>query len=166
MIRRGIAIVSLAVLANVAFAGCYTYRPATRAQIAPQERVRVTVTSAKQAELAEVLHRSSPSFAATYLEAGNGELLFSVPLRNPTPGMRTTTLRNRISIAPADVLQIETRELSTWRTAALVGAIAAGVSTAAAVALEGGNNTGEGGKRGGVDNNRIPLLRWRLPIGR
>lgn len=165
MFRRGIAISSLAALASVAVAGCYTYRPATQAQIAPQQDVRVTVTSTQQAELAEVLHSGSPSFPATYLEAENGEILFSVPLRNPTPGMRTTTLRNRISIPATDVVQIETRELSVWRTAALAAAIAAGVSTAAVAAFD-GNNTAEGGKRGGVDNTRIPLVRWTLPVGR
>lgn len=115
MIRRGIALGSLAVLASIASAGCYTYRPAMQAQIAPRQDVRVTVTSTQQAELAEVLHRSSPSFPATYLESENGEFLFSVPLRNPTPGMRTTTLRNRISIPATDVVQIETRELSVWK---------------------------------------------------
>lgn len=165
MIRRGTARGSLAILVSIAFAGCYTYRPATQAQIAPRQDVRVTVTSTQQAELAEVLHTGSPSFAATYLEAENGEMLFSVPLRNPTPGMRTTTLRNRISIPSSNVVQIERRELSVWRTAALAAVVAAGVSTAAIIAFDGGSKARDG-KRGGIDNNRGPLLRWSIPIGR
>lgn len=165
MIRRGTARGSLAILVSVAFAGCYTYRPATQAQIAPRQDVRVTVSNTQQAELADVLHTGSPSFAATYLEAENGEMLFSVPLRNPTPGMRTTTLRNRISIPSSDVVQIERRELSVWRTAALAAAIAAGVSTAAVIAFD-GNNSARDGKRGGIDNNRIPFLGWSLQVGR
>lgn len=165
MIRRGTGRGSLALLVSVAFAGCYTYRPATQAQIAPQQDVRVTVTSTQQAQLAEVLHTGSPSFAATYLEAENGEILFSVPFRNPAPGMRTTTLRNRISIPSSDVVQIERRELSMWRTTALAAAIAVGVSTAAVIAFDGDGSLRDG-KRGGVDENRIPIFGWRFPIGR
>lgn len=165
MIGRGIARGSLAVAVCAALAGCYAYRPATQAQITPRQDVRVTVTSTQHAALAEVLRSGSSSFPATYLEAANGELLFSVPLRNPTPGMRRTTLRNRISIPATDVVHIERRELSVWRTAALTAAIAAGVSAVSIVAF-GGDNNAEGGKRGGVDNNRIPLFGWSVPFGR
>lgn len=154
MIVRCVA--ALAVTAVTA--GCYTYRAVSPTEVSPQDRIRVTVSVERSVELADVF-RGYPTrtFNAVYLD-GEEEMLFSVPFRNPTPGTSSATLHNRISVPRVDVVSLEARELSRWRTAAVVGGVGVAVGTVAAIAFSGGGDPNDG-KRGEVDAF-IPLFSW------
>jgi hypothetical protein len=72
-------------------------------------------------------------------------------------------LHQRVSIPRTDLLELETRRLDRFRTAAVVGSVAIIVGAIAVKAL--GNERGSGGTPpgGGGNETRIPLLRRFQP---
>lgn len=158
--RLMVRMLSLAAL--TAAAGCYTYAPARPADVVPESRVKVTVTPARAAALAEGLRGSVPTFNATYVSNENGSLLFSVPLRGAQPGLSTRGVTNRVTVPTDDIVSLETRSLSRWRTATVValGLTVLGFGVEEAFS---GRDDVEGNDRGEVDNILVPL--FSLPVG-
>lgn len=164
MIHRPIRAIAAVTAAASFLAGCYTYRPAELSEVTPDSRVRLTVSAQQAVELEAALRDTRRTFNATYMGENDGRLLFSVPLLNPTPGMSSRAVNNRVSVPQEEVTSLERRELSTWRTASV---IAAGVLAVSFGAWEvfGTNNDGPNeDKPPDVNNIRIPL--FSLPFGR
>ncbi len=164
MRHRPIRTMAAVSVAASLLSGCYTYRAAELSEVVPQSRVRLTVSARQAVELEEALRDTRRTFNATYMGESNGELLFEVPILNPTPGMSSRAVNNRVSVPRSEVTGLERRELSKWRTASV---IAAGVLAVGVGAWEvfGTNNDGpDEDKPPDVNNVRIPL--FSFPIGR
>lgn len=144
--------------ALMATGGCYVYEPVRPADAVLDARVRATVSATKAAELEPALRNISTQLHGTLTERDGTGVLLEVPLYDPTVGTSGTALKNRIHISFDDLVTLESRSLSKWRTGAVVGALVAGITTTWVV-VGGGDKTGDKEKPG-VDNNvviRIPL---------
>lgn len=145
-------------------AGCYTYRPAELSEVVPESRVRVTVSARQAVELAEALRETDRTFNASYVGENAGQLLFSVPILNPMPGMSSRAVNSRVSVPQEEITGLERRELSKWRTASVIAAAALAVGYGAWEAFGGNSEARPLDKPPNVDNTRIPL--FSFPIGR
>jgi len=77
------------------------------------------------------------------------------------PGSTVQTLNQRISLAPSDVTEIETRTLDRTKTGAIVAAVAVGAGILVAKYLH--DDPGVDRPPGGSPpENRIPVLRFRF----
>ncbi|MEX2471059.1 MAG: hypothetical protein WEA34_02705 [Gemmatimonadota bacterium] len=164
MRHRPIRAIAAVTAAASFLAGCYTYRAAELSEVVPESRVRLTVSARQAVELQEALLETGRTFNATYVGETAGASLFSVSVQNPTPGMSSRALENRVSVPHDEVTAVELRELSRWRTAAVVAAGALAVGVGAWEAFGGGKNPRPDDKPPNVDNIRIPL--FSLPWGR
>lgn len=164
MIHRPIRTIAAVTAAASFLAGCYTYRPAELSEVAPESRVRLTVSAQQAVELEEALRDTRRTFNATYMGQNEGQLLFSVPLLNPTPGMSSRAVNNRVSVPQEEVTSLERRELSTWRTASVIAAGVLAVSFGAWEVFGTKNDGPNEDKPPDVNNIRIPL--FSLPFGR
>lgn len=141
--------------------GCYEYHPVRPADAPLDARVRATVSAQQAAELAPVLRNVTPTVAGTLLERDANSILIEVPLYDATAGMSSTPLHNRVRITMDNLVSLEDRKLSKWKTAVSLAAVAAGV-TGAYIAVTGAENPPEKDKTG-TNNNVISI--FRIPIG-
>ena len=162
MRRSIVGAATLAVGGVVLLSGCYTYRPADLGEIRPDSRVRVTVSTERAVELEPVMRDVRRQFVATYLGEQGSSLLMAVPLLGGDPGTVTRAVHNRVDIPRADVVALETRELSTWRTVAVAGVLAALVGYGGYEVFNSGDDA-EGKPKPGTDNAWVPLI--RVPVG-
>ena len=164
MIHRPIRTIAAVTAAASFLAGCYTYRPAELSEVAPDSRVRLTVSARQAVELEEALRDTRRTFNAMYIGENDGQLLFSVPVLNPMPGMSARAVNNRVSVPREEVTSLERRDLSTWRTASVIAAGALAVGLGAWEVFGANNNGRDEDKPPDVNNIRIPL--FSLPFGR
>lgn len=164
MIHRPIRAIAAVTAAASFLAGCYTYRPAELSEVAPDSRVRLTVSAQQAVELEEALRDTRRTFNATYMGQNEGQLLFSVPVLNPMPGMSSRAVNNRVSVPQTEVTSLERRELSTWRTASVIGVGVLVVGLGAWEVFGALNNGRDEDKPPDVNNIRIPL--FSFPVGR
>lgn len=87
--------------------------------------VRAHVTSSEADSAATLLGYRTTTLEGQVLERGPSGLLLRVPGQVVSDGISTQRYYQRINLAPADVLDLETRQLNTVRTGALVVAGAA-----------------------------------------
>ena len=151
-----------AAFAVLMMGGCYVYRPADVSEIAPESRVRLTVSARQAAELEPALRDLRRTLQATYLGEDDGELMFAVPLMAPAPGTRTRAVHNRVGVPRGEVTGLEIRQLSRWRTG-LVGL--AGLAALGYIGAETLGNAGDDDDKEDPGQNqvRVPLI--RIPVG-
>ena len=154
---------TLALAGAVLLSGCYTYRPAELGEIRPDSRVRVTVSAERAVALEPVMRDVRRQFVATYLGEQGSSLLMAVPLLGPSPGTATRSVHNRVDIPRADVVALEARELSKWRTAAVAGVLAALVGFGGYEVFNSGDDEEGKPKPPDVENIRVPLI--SVPLG-
>lgn len=164
MIHRPIRAIAAVTAAASFLAGCYTYRPAELSEVAPESRVRLTVSARQALELEEALRDTRRTFNATYMGQNDGQLLFSVPVLNPTPGLSSRAVNNRVSVPQEDVTSLELQELSRWRTASVIAAGVLAVGIGAWEVFGTSNDGPNEDKPPHVDNIRIPL--FSFPLGK
>lgn len=164
MRHRAIRAMTAVTAAASLLSGCYTYRPAELSEVAPETRVRLTVSARQALELEEALRETSRTFNATYMGQNEGQLLFSVPILNPMPGMSSQAVNNRVSVPQGEITSLELRELSTWRTASVIAAGVLAVGFGAWEVFGANNNGRDEDKPPDVNNVRIPL--FSFPVGR
>lgn len=151
--RRILALLVMACTAS----GCYVYQPVRPGDALVGSRVRATVSPEQAAELAPVLRNVTPQVTGTLIERSNGSIMLDVPLYGATSsGLSTQALNNRVAIPFADLVSLESRKLSRWRTALTLGAVAAGL-TGAWVAATGDEGVNDKPKTG-TDNAVIPIF--------
>jgi hypothetical protein len=115
-----------ALVSLMAACGCYVYHPIQPAAAPLNTRVRATVSAEKAAELAPVLRDVTPEVTGTLVSREGDALMLEVPLYGTgTDGV--DPLHSRVEIRPGDLVSLESRTLSKWRTAAVVGVLAAAV---------------------------------------
>ena len=142
-------------------AGCYSYTliPPNSAQ--PGTDVRAHITPSAAQKLAPLLGAADmQALAGRLLENGPAGLIIEVPSVIPGgSGGPVQTLSQRIAIARADLIGIETRTLDNVRTGLLAGGVTLAVGAAALAATRGESRSGTTRPGGGVDL-RIPLIRF------
>lgn len=155
--RLGAVILAVALTAS----GCYVYEPVRPADAVLDARVRATVTPEQAAELSEVLRALSPQVTGTLVQTSDEGVMLEVPLHGTIQGS-SRALYNRVSIPFSDLVGLETRKLSGWRTAVSVGAVVAGV--AGGWSFVGGGDGGEDKPKVDIDNAIITIFRIPLAL--
>jgi hypothetical protein len=142
--------------------GCYVYEPVRPADAMLGARVRATVSPERAAELGPVLRDVTPQVSGRLVERSGEGLLLEVPLVGAAPGSSASRrVHNRVMIPSADMVSLESRRFSTWRTVAMVGGIAAAVGGGWAI-IDGGESSDDK-EKGGVDNAIITI--FSIPFG-
>ena len=154
---------AVAAVAAATLAGCYTYRPATLDEIRPESRVRVTVSTERAVALEPVLRDVRRQLVATYVGEDDGSLLLEVPLIGATAGTSTRAVHNRVDVPRADIVAVEARELSLWRTATVAGVLAALVGYGGYEVFNSGDDEEGKPKPPDVEQIRVPLI--SVPLG-
>jgi hypothetical protein len=141
--------------------GCYVYEPVRPADAVLDARVRATVTPEQAAELSEALRSVSPQVTGTLVQTSDQGVMLEVPLHGTIQGS-SRALYNRVSIPFSDLVGLETRKLSGWRTAVSVGAVVAGV--AGGWAFVGGSDTVDDKPKTDIDQAIITIFRIPLAL--
>lgn len=116
-------------------AGCHRYEPARIGAVPEGAAVRVHLTQEGARSLEEAGVTAGSDVSGTLLEWGDPVVLsVEVPAAE---GMLDRGLRQRVMVAPDQIVGVEVRERDRTRTAILVGGIVAVVATAAISALSG-----------------------------
>jgi hypothetical protein len=152
-----------ALLAPVLLAGCYTYAPVQSSALSPGTGVRARVSATAAERVAPLLGVSDARvLTGTLIDNRSGTLIVEVPtLAQASIGTSGQTLNQRISIAPSDLVEIESRKLDRRRTGLVVGAAAVVSISATIAALKGG--PGLDRPPGGTStDSRIPVKLWRI----
>jgi hypothetical protein len=144
-------------------AGCYAYAPIEPLTVRPGVSVRARVSGAGADRIAPLLGTSNARLLSGRLVDTRADtLIVEVPtvMQASLAGV-AEPLHQRVSIPRTDLLELETRRLDRFRTAAVVGSVAIVVGTIAVKAIR--NERGGGGTPpgGGGNEARIPLLRLR-----
>jgi hypothetical protein len=141
-------------------AGCYTYSVIAPGTAPIGIEVRARITGAASDRVAPQLGTfDTREVTGNIVENRNGELLLDVELgTRPNVSASTGPLHTRVSLAPADMLDLSQRRLDRTRTGLLVGGILAGVGAGVALALRsgGGGDIGKGPPEP-PPINRIPI---------
>jgi len=153
-------IVLLAAL--LAAGGCYEYHTVRPDDAMLDTRVRATVSPEKAAELEPVLRNVTPEVTGTLIERTPDHLMLEVPIYGAGGGVSNEVLHNRVEVDVSDLVSLETRTLSKWRTAVVVGAIVAATSSTYLV-LSSNNQSGADKPGSGIDNAVISI--FRIPLG-
>jgi hypothetical protein len=139
------------------------YEPVRPADAILDARVRATVTPEQAAELSDALRAISPQVTGRLVERSDQGVMLEVPLYGSVQGS-SRALYNRVSIPFSDLVGLESRKLSTWRTAVSLGAVVAGV--AGGWAFVGGSDSVEDKPKTDIDNAIITIFRIPLALFR
>jgi hypothetical protein len=144
-------------------AGCYAYAPIEPAAVRPGTSVRARVSGAGADRIAPLLGTSDARLLSGRLVDTHADtMIVEVPsVMQASLAGTIERLHQRVAIPRADLLQLETRRLDRFRTAAVAGSVAIIIGTIAVKALK-NDPGGKGVPPGGGGNEaRIPLLRLR-----
>ena len=131
---------SAALLLPVLVTACYTYAPGDVAAVQPGTGLRARISPTAAARIEPLLGTSDARvLTGTLIENSSGALLLEVPVSvQPSIGGTPQSFFQRVSIARADVIELDTRQLDRTRTGLLVAAAAVIGGSAALAALHGG----------------------------
>ena len=151
----------VAVLAAAGLAGCYTYAPIEITRARPGGSVRVGVTSAAAVRVAPLLGRAdSRTLIGTVVDVGADTLVVELPTAAQAGiAGSAVSLYQRVSIAKAEIVEIETRTLDRTRTALAAAAVAFVGGSAVAAALR---SSPSSGRAPSPTSTETKLLGWRL----
>jgi hypothetical protein len=140
--------------------GCYTYALIEPSTAQPGAEVRAHISPAAAERLTPLLGPvEDRRVTGTLLEAAPANLIIEVPKVIPSGSTSVETLNQRVSIARAEIIGLETRTLDKVRTGMLAGGLAVIVGAAAIKALHDQGSSG-GTVPGGGNELRIPLFRF------
>ncbi len=141
---------------------CYTYVPATLETVPEGSRVRALISTEAQIDLERRIGLDARELEGDLVERSTDRVLLAVKVPPPATGLATTrALRQRIDLAPRDVLRLDVRKTDGARTALLLGGIA-GAATLGIVAVLEGGNPGQGPNGGGPPPEQI--VRWVVGV--
>jgi hypothetical protein len=145
-------------------AGCYAYAPIKPGRVQPGTNVRVRVSGAAAERLAPLLGASDARLLSGRLVENRADtMIVEVPtITQASIGTSIEQLHQRLSIPRAELLELETRRLDRWRTAALVGSAAIIVGAVVIRAINGEPGAGNTPGGGGPPEARVPLPRLRF----
>ena len=150
-------------LATVAMTtGCYVYHPVNPADAVLDTRVRATVSAEKAAELEPALRNVTTTIMGTLVARDGQALMLEVPLLG-TGVDGADPLHTRVRLSPGDLVGLESRTLSKWRTGVVVGAFAGALVTGLSVFNGSARAVDKPGV--GIDNARVSFPVFSLPFG-
>jgi len=159
-VKQGVTLA--ASLFSFALSGCYQYYAVNPADAVLDTRVRATVTAEKAAEVAPALNNVTRTLMGTLVDRDGQSLMIEVPLLG-TGVDGTDPLHTRVELAPADLVSLESRTLSKWRTATVVVAVVAAVG--AGWTVVNGSSRARERPGTGIDNARILRPVFSLKLG-
>jgi hypothetical protein len=146
--------------------GCYSYAPIDPAAAPVGTEVRAHISGAASDRIAPIIQQFNQRVLTGKIDENNaGAMTLEVQTGAAlNSGNVIAPLMQRVPLDRADVVQLETRQLSPVRTAAMMGLVAAGTALAAYGALHGrGDSSGdEGTTTGPPPINRIPIFRFHF----
>ena len=153
----------LALCAPVLLAGCYTYAPVQPNSLQPGMGVRARISATAAEQVAPLLGVSDARvLTGKLIDNASGTMIVEVPTMVPArAGASAQSLYQRISIAPGQLVELESRQLDRGKTAIVVGAAAIIVGSGAYAAMKGGPGL-DRPPGGSSTDARVPLLRLRF----
>jgi hypothetical protein len=150
----------LGLFAPALLAGCYTYAPVQASSLQPGMGVRARVSAMASEQIAPLLGASDARvITGKFVENTTGAMIVEVPTMVPArAGTPVQSLYQRISIAPGQLVELESRQLDRTRTTLIVGAAALIGGSAAIAALKGGPGI-DHPPGGSSTDARLPLIR-------
>jgi hypothetical protein len=150
----------LSLFAPALLAGCYTYSPVQASSLQPGMGVRARVSATAAEQIAPLLGVSDARVLTGKLIDNNaGAMIVEVPTMVPaSAGTSAQSLYQRISIAPGQLVELESRQLDRTRTTIVVGAVVVVGTSAAIAALKGGPGL-DHPPGGSSTDAKIPLIR-------
>jgi len=150
-----------ALLAPAFLAACYTYAPIQSSSVSPGVGVRARVSASAAEQVAPLLGMTDARvLTGTLVDNRSGVLVVEVPtVAQSGTGSAAQNLYQRISIAPGDLVELESRKLDRKRTALVIGAAAIIGGSATIAALKGGPGL-DRPPGGSSSDAKIPF--WRL----
>jgi len=150
-----------ALLAPAFLAACYTYAPIQSSSVSPGVGVRARVSASAAEQVAPLLGMTDARvLTGTLVDNRSGVLVVEVPtVAQSGTGSSAQNLYQRISIAPGDLVELESRKLDRKRTALVIGAAAIIGGSATIAALKGGPGL-DRPPGGSSSDAKIPF--WRL----
>jgi len=156
--RFGVAVMA----AVVSMSGCFVYTPVRPEDAVPATRVRATVSGSHATDLESVLGSSSSTLSGTLVGRVDEGLMVDVPLYSPNSAGSTSVLYNRVTVPYTELVALESRALSKWRTGVVVGAVVAGVVKGWTVL--GGDGSLTDKQKTDTNNAVVPLFSFSLPV--
>ena len=146
--------------APVFLAGCYTYAPIQASSLQPGMGVRARITASASEQVAPLLGVSDARvLTGKLIDNSSGTMIVEVPTGVPArAGASAQSLYQRISIAPGQLVELESRQLDRTRTTIVVGAVVVVGTSAAIAALKGGPGL-DHPPGGSSTDAKIPLIR-------
>ena len=141
-------------------AGCYTYAPVQASSLQPGMGVRARITASASEQVAPLLGVSDARvLVGKLIDNSSGTMIVEVPTMVPArAGASAQSLYQRISIAPAQLVELESRQLDRGKTAIVVGAVVVIGTSAAIAAFKGGPGL-DRPPGGSSTDARLPLVR-------
>ena len=159
MRRLAISFLSLPLLG-----ACYRYAPIEPANIQHGTSVRARITVPAAERLALLLGAPSGRVVSGRLVGTYGDtMIVEIPsVMQASMGGSVETLHQRVSLARAEVMELETRRLDRLRTAAAAGAVAVIVGGVLIGALNADRGSDSPPGDGGGNDARLPVSRVRF----
>ena len=150
----------LGLLAPALLAGCYTYAPIQASSLQPGMGVRARVSATAAEGIAPLIGVSDARvLTGKFIESSSGVMIVEVPtMVPPRAGAPAQSLYQRISIAPGQLVDLESRRLDGAKTGLVLGAAAVILGSSAYAALKGGPGI-DHPPSGSSSDARIPLVR-------
>ncbi len=139
--------------------GCYVYQPVRPSDSVVGTKVRATVSARQAAELSPILRNVTTQVSGSLAQRDGESIMMDVALVGAMQGMSREPLRNRVRIPFGELVSLEERHLSTWRTVVTLGVLGAGVGTT--WVLFSGDKAASEKPGTGTDNG----IRIRIPVG-
>ncbi|HEY4306373.1 MAG TPA: hypothetical protein VGM82_18000 [Gemmatimonadaceae bacterium] len=147
--------------------GCYSYTPIEPSAVPVGTEVRMHISGAASDRIAPIIGQFNQRVLTGKIDDNSaGNMTIQVQTGAALNNSETITpLTQRVPFTTGDIVQLETRRLSTGRTAVLIGVLGAAAAGIAIAALNSGGGTAgdnNGTTTGPPPINRIPVLRFHF----
>ena len=96
--------------------GCFRYVPAALETVPVGSRLRALISTEAQLRLRDSMGLDARELRGTLVEQGDGHLLLQVRTGSGSPELGGQPLEQRIVVSPGDLLRVDVRRLSPFRT--------------------------------------------------
>lgn len=127
--------------------GCFMPQPADPTSLPPGESLRLRLTPAGQARLADMMPGGGREVTGQLVLATGDSLTLTTPLSASTSGGGASSLRQTLTFARVDIQEVTVPQLHIGRTAAVIGGavVIAGILIADVLDFGGSSPPGDSG---------------------
>jgi hypothetical protein len=150
----------------VVTSGCYTYQTADPGLVEPGRDVRVRLSLEAADRLEEVRMTDDRLMEGKLLERRGENLVVETTVNRLDPMTGGRLLSQRLSLAPVEIQEVETKALDKFKTGAMAAAAAAVVGYIVVSQFQDSGGSDPGGPGGPPESRviRIPLLGVPFPF--